>query len=246
MGATEGMPRACVERRRKRVEIRNIEKDTWALEEEGVRFFLLAGTERAMLVDSGMTSPNARALAETLVEVPVELLLTHADRDHVSGSGSFAWFFMHPAEASNFYNTQGLTGEFRPVEEGDVLDLGDRPLEIWSIPGHTPGSIAVLDRKNRALLSGDTVQDGRIFLFGVQREIRAYQRSLEKLERRSDRFDVIWPCHGSLPVRPDQIGKLRRAAAAIQAGMADSVEDSFFGTPLRRFEMGCATFLRDR
>ncbi len=218
--------------------------NTWYFEEEGdVRFFLLAGSRRALLIDSGMSSPNAGDLARQMVDVPVELLLTHADRDHISGIGGFPWFYMNAAESTNLYHTQGAAGEFRPVEEGDVVDLGDRPLEIWSIPGHTPGSIAVLDRRNRALLSGDTVQDGRIFLFGIQREMHSFQFSLEKLERRMDRFDVVWPCHGSIPVKPDLIPRLRRAAEAVQGGEATGVEDSCFGIPVMRYDMGCAVFL---
>ncbi len=227
-------------------EIIQLAENTWRFEEEGVRFFLLAGTEKALMIDSGMMTRNARELAEQVTDLPLELLLTHADRDHTACNGQFPWFYMHPAEASNLYNTQGLQGVFRPVEEGDVLDLGDRPLEIWSIPGHTPGSIAILDRKNRVLISGDTVQDGTIFLFGVQREMHAFLLSLEKLEGRRDRFDAIWPSHGSIPVRPDLIPALREAAAAVQRGEVRGEEASFHGIPLKRFDMGCASFLRDR
>ncbi len=68
-----------------------------------------------------------------------------------------------------------------PVEDGDIIELGNRTLEVITIPGHTPGSIAVLDIENRVLYGGDTVQDGKIFMFGVQREFHAYIRSLESL-----------------------------------------------------------------
>ena len=37
---------------------------------------------------------------------------------------------MHPSEASNYYNTQKSDGDFTPIVEGDVIDLGERPLEI--------------------------------------------------------------------------------------------------------------------
>lgn len=58
------------------------------------------------------------------------------------------------------------TGKISPIKEGDVIDLGDRPLKIIDLPGHTPGSIAVLDVKNRVLISGDSVQDSNIYMFG--------------------------------------------------------------------------------
>lgn len=73
------------------------------------------------------------------------------------------------------------TGDFTPIEDdGDRIDLGERPLEIISLPGHTPGSIAILDVNNRVLISEDPIQDGLIFMFGVQREIHAYSKSLKK------------------------------------------------------------------
>ncbi len=62
-------------------EIRQIDDATWSFEEQGVRFFLLAGEEQALLIDSGMETENARELAESLANLPVKLLNTHADRD---------------------------------------------------------------------------------------------------------------------------------------------------------------------
>ncbi|WP_067793877.1 MBL fold metallo-hydrolase [Actinomadura formosensis] len=41
--------------------------------------------------------------------------------------------------------------------EGDVIDLGGRRLEVLHLPGHTPGSIALLDAERDALFSGDIV-----------------------------------------------------------------------------------------
>lgn len=144
------------------MEIIKMAEDTWRIEEESVRFFLLAGQERALLIDSGMETHDAKEIAQELVRLPVGLLNTHADRDHMGSNGEFETFYMHPAEASNYYNTQKKTGAFTPIEDGDVIDLGGRKLEIVAIPGHTPGSVAVLDIGNRVLYSGDTVQDGSI------------------------------------------------------------------------------------
>ena len=99
-----------------------IDRHTWRIEEPGVRFFLLEGAERALLIDSGMQVRNAREIAEGLTALPVSLLVTHGDRDHVGSNEEFPVFYMHPAEASNYYNTQGKTGEFLPVWDGETLD----------------------------------------------------------------------------------------------------------------------------
>ena len=43
------------------------------------------------------------------------------------------------------------------VADGDVVDLGDRRLEVLHVPGHTPGSIALWEAESGLLFSGDTV-----------------------------------------------------------------------------------------
>lgn len=44
----------------------------------------------------------------------------------------------------------------RLVEEGDVVDLGDRTFEVLYVPGHTAGSIALWDERSGLLFTGDT------------------------------------------------------------------------------------------
>lgn len=228
------------------MEIIQINENTWRMEDGHVRFFLLAGEKKALLIDSGMQVHNAREIAESLVNVPVELLNTHGDMDHIGSNEEFESFYMNPAEASNYYNTQKRTGTIIPVTDGDVIDLGYRELEIITLPGHTPGSIAVLDRRNRVLISGDPIQDGNIFMFGIQREMHAYLLSLEKLEKYKDRFDTIYPSHGTFPVSPDLINALHEGATRILAGEVEGSDAEFHGVKIKRYDVGVAGFLCDR
>src|SRR5690606_27976412 len=46
------------------------------------------------------------------------------------------------------------------VDDGDVIDLGDRAFEVLHLPGHSPGSIGLYERATRTLFSGDAVYDG--------------------------------------------------------------------------------------
>lgn len=226
-------------------EIIQINENTWRIDEGHVRFFLLTGTKRAMLIDSGMQINNAKEIAMELTDLPIELINTHADMDHVGSNHEFETFYMHPSEASNYYNSKKRTGTFLPVENGDIIDLGERPLEIVALPGHTPGSIGILDQKNRAIFSGDPIQDGTIYMFGVQREAHAYQRSLEKLEKYKDKFDVIYPSHGTFPVYPDIIEKLHETMAKIMAGECEYKEEDMWGNKFKKYETEVATFLMD-
>ena len=227
-------------------EIIRIDPNTWRIEDSGVRVFLLTGTERALLIDSGMNIHNARDIAASLTDLPLSLLNTHADRDHIGSNAQFESFYMHPAEEAH-YRQSGGQGELIPVREGDVLDPGGRELQIIHLPGHTAGSIAVLDRAKRVLISGDPIQaNGRIFMFGAHRNFSDYIRSLEHLETYSGQFDEIWPSHADIPIRPELIRKLHDGAREILAGKIHGVPMEMHGHPIVRYDLGFTAFLCDK
>ena len=219
-----------------------INDNTWRIEDGHVRFLLLCGSERAALIDSGMNTPDARQIAEAITDLPLILINTHADRDHISGNGAFDEFYMSPAEEANYRENNGV-GTLISVKEGDVIDLGDRPLRIIDIPGHTPGSIAILDEKNRVLISGDTVQDGNIFMFGKFRNLDMYIDSLHHLSEYVDAYDEIYPMHGTFPVTPELVGKLINGAEEIRQGKAEGKVVDLFGTEVTLFKFPFAGFL---
>lgn len=224
-------------------QIIKLTSDTTCIDEGGVRFFLLEGKEKALLIDSGMNTHDAKEIAESLTSKPVELLNTHADRDHVGSNAEFEWVYLHPSEAANYYGGAGQTGDFVPVYDGTVLDLGGRVLQIIALPGHTEGSIAVLDEKQRFLISGDPIQDGSVFMFGPHRELHAYQKSLEHLLTATDKFDTIYPSHGSLTVTPDILPKLIQGAKDVLAGKIKGEPKEMFGNTIMVYDFGAAKFL---
>ena len=227
-------------------DIIQINENTWRIENGGVRVFLLAGTERALLIDTGMTLNNARDIAAGLTDLPLSLLNTHADMDHIGGNEQFEEFYMHPAEEP-VYRRSGKPGTILPVEEGDSLDLGRRELRIIHLPGHTPGSIAVLDVQNRVLISGDPIQEhGHVFMFGDHRNMRDYIASLGHLEAYADQFDEIWPSHADIPVAPALIGKLREGAQAVLDGKIQGAPVDMHGMPIMAYDLGFCTLLCGR
>jgi glyoxylase-like metal-dependent hydrolase (beta-lactamase superfamily II) len=48
----------------------------------------------------------------------------------------------------------------RLLDDGDVLDCGDRAFEVLHLPGHSPGSIGLWEPATGTLFSGDAVYDG--------------------------------------------------------------------------------------
>ncbi|MBO7363104.1 MAG: MBL fold metallo-hydrolase [Lachnospiraceae bacterium] len=215
---------------------------TWRFEDGGVRFFLLCGKEKAALIDTGMNAPDAKEQAEKLTDLPIILINTHADRDHISGNGAFEEFCMSPAEEDN-YRDNGGNGTIIPVKDGDVIDLGDRPLCIIDNPGHTPGSIAILDERYRVLIAGDSVQDGNIFMFGKYRNIDTYIDSLKRLKEYDGRYDEIYAMHGTVPVKPDLIDKLIGGAEQIRGGTAEGKKVDMFGNEVMLYKFPYAGFL---
>ena len=219
-----------------------INDSTYRFEDEGVRFFLFCGTEKAALIDSGMNVPEARKLAEELTDLPLILINTHADPDHISGNGAFDEIYMG-ANEEGYYRERGGKGKILPLREGDLIDLGDRPLRIIDIPGHTPGSIAILDEKNRVLVSGDSVEDGNIFMFGPGRDLDAYINSMQHLLSYTDRFDDVYGMHGSFPVTSDLVAKLIEGAKLIKDGKADGMQVDIFGKEAVLYKFPYAGFL---
>lgn len=67
------------------------------------------------------------------------------------------------------------------LDEGDVLDLGDRVLRVLHLPGHSPGSIALWEEATGTLFSGDVLYDGALLdgLYHSDREV--YGESLRCL-----------------------------------------------------------------
>ena len=226
-------------------EIIQINENSWRVEDHGVRFFLLTGEKRALLIDSGMQVQNAGEIAGGITSLPVSLLNTHADRDHVGSNDQFEEFYMHPAEEPNYRRT-GKGGRIIPVREGDEIDLGGRVLKVIELPGHTAGSIALLDVGNRVLISGDPIQErGRIFMFGEHRNLRGYVQSLKRLQGFQDQFDEIWPSHADIPISPDCIGKLCDGAQSVLEGRLQGKTAEVFGHKIVEYDLGFCTLLCD-
>ena len=223
-------------------EIIQIDERSWRIEENGVRSFLFTGTVKALLVDSGFGTGNIREVVESLTKLPVMLVNTHADRDHIGCNKLFDKAYMHPAEFDRYHREIGREFTAEPVWEGDIIDLGGRCFEVTLIPGHTPGSIVLLDAENKILIGGDSVQAGMIFMFGPGRDIDAYICSLKELYNMREVFDTVYPSHGPFPVKSGIITELISGAEQIRNGKITGTKAPF-DTPAEVYDTGAAKFL---
>lgn len=94
---------------------------TIQIEEGGVRSFLVPGREKALLIDTGYGTGDLQTLCASLTHLPLTLVNTHADRDHVGCNGQFDEAFMHPGDFPRAMRSLPEGYPLRPVREGDNL-----------------------------------------------------------------------------------------------------------------------------
>ncbi len=206
--------------------IKRLSSGVYSIDQEFVRCFLILGQQRAMLLDTGAVECDLPGLVRSVTELPLLVLNTHGDGDHTANDGLFSDIYAHPEEFSIIRQGRPeLTARLHPVTEASSFDLGGRILSVIETPGHTPGSICLLDRQNRILFSGDTVSYGPVFMFGANRDIHSYRRTLDKLMKLGG-FDTVYPCHGACPLSLTVIPALMAAVdgaldGSIAPGKAD-------------------------
>jgi len=83
-------------------------------------------------------------------------------------------------DASDFHTK--AAAPTRLVEEGDIIDTGDRAFEVLHLPGHSPGSIGMWEAKTRTLFSGDAVYDGPLLDTLPGSDIDAYILTMQRLK----------------------------------------------------------------
>ena len=212
----------------------SIGENSYRIENNGVRCFLFAGSKKALLVDTGFGG-SLKSVVETLTDKPIMLVNSHADPDHIGANAEFDTVFMHPLEIEHYGK------DAQPLNEGDIIDLGGKIFEVIHIPGHTPGSIALLDRENRFIITGDTVSDGPVFMFGETRSLETYMESLEKLISMAENFDTVYPSHGTFPLPPSQLSVNLEGAKKLSAGLL-SAEEPPFPIPAKLYKHNGAAF----
>lgn len=202
-----------------------ISPGVYALEQGMVRSFLILGEEKALLLDTGAEEMDIMELIRTVTDKPVVLVHTHGDGDHTAADGGFSRIYAHPDEFSVILRFRPeLKAKLIPTREGDVFDLGGRCLKVIDAPGHTPGSICLLDEENKILFSGDSVSYGPVFLFGDHRDIIGYRKTLDKLSALGG-YDIVYPCHNTCPVKPDIIPELMACVDGALAGTLEPQEN---------------------
>lgn len=184
----------------------------------------VAGRDRDLLVDAGMGIAPLMPVLRSLSERPILGVATHSHFDHVGALHEFSERACHPLEADilrrptvantladMFVSPEGIAAlpyagydiaryhiEPAPptllLAEGDTIDLGDRAFQVLHLPGHSPGSIALLECATGILIAGDVLYDGQLIDAYETSDPAVYRGSLERL--REVPVSIVHAGHG--------------------------------------------------
>lgn len=80
--------------------LQQVSRDVWAIDEFGIDImYLIIGTERALLIDTGIGIGNIRSVVETMTHLPYDVVNTHHHYDHVGGNGRFSMVYAHKSNS---------------------------------------------------------------------------------------------------------------------------------------------------
>ncbi len=135
------------------------------------------------VIDPGMLGPKEeKAMTDFISRNNLKLthiINTHLHIDHAVGNSFLKEEYKVPVLASKDDEPLGermqqqammfgINEKFKDVEiseyikDGDVIKIGDGELQVIAVPGHSQGSVALYDKKDGFLISGDALFQGSI------------------------------------------------------------------------------------
>ena len=207
--------------------------------------YLLIGSERAMLVDTLQGISNLKFVVDQLTELPIIVINTHSHYDHIGSNYQFDTIYglqnTYTANNARGLSNQELQGNVTPgsiwknlpknfsfefyesksykidkfVKNGDVIDLGNRKIEVILVPGHSPDSIILIDKKNRLMLTGDSFYPAPIYVYSDSSSFQDFFISSQIMFSYRDDVDYLLPGHNETMQSVKFLSELRSATMAI-------------------------------
>lgn len=208
--------------------------------------YLILGKEKALLFDTGNGIGNIGKVVAALTNLSVVVLNSHTHFDHIGGNAEFSKILGMDTDYTRLSSKGKSNREvgievseealcmplpegkekhhikpFRVtqwISDGYIIELGDRQLEVLSIPGHTPDAIALLDRDRGLLWTGDSFYEGPIWLFVEETDLNAYGESVGRLAKLVPDLKRLLPAHNTPVANPSRLVDVRDAFLKVQSG----------------------------
>jgi len=138
---------------------------------EGNFLYLLVGSDKALLIDTGAVAdstqmPLAKKVFEVFPEkdkgkIPLLVVHTHGHLDHRAGDSQFSIPSVKivPADLEAVRAFFGFANWPDGIAQ---VELGDRTIDVIPTPGHHPAHVAFYDRRTGILFSGDFLMPARL------------------------------------------------------------------------------------
>jgi glyoxylase-like metal-dependent hydrolase (beta-lactamase superfamily II) len=151
---------------------------------EGPFLYLLVGSQRALLIDTGAVS-DAREmpLAQTVrgllprSDFPLLVVHTHGHLDHRSGDAQFAGDAHTQVIGTALEDVQSHFQFSHWPNEAAQVDLGERVVDVLPTPGHYPSELSYYDRQTGLFFSGDFLLPGRLLIADKSADLASARRA---------------------------------------------------------------------
>ena len=145
-------------------------------------FVVYDETNEAIIVDAGCYADNEKKILASFISdnqlKPVLTVNTHCHIDHVVGINYVKENYQIPLQTNKNEEMLlqasleqgkifGLNMDTPPaidhyISDGDTIKFGNSELSVISVPGHSPGSVALYSMPDKAIIVGDVLFDGSI------------------------------------------------------------------------------------
>lgn len=212
--------------------ITKLELNMWVVETTDMTtMYIVEGTERAMLIDTGTKTENLDSIVKLITQKPLDVVVTHIHPDHAGNMYFFDQVFFHLADTvlMGLFG-KNYSGKISFINDGHIFDLGGTKLEVVFTPGHTPGSIVLIDRAKGNCYSGDSFGSGQVWMqLQPQVSMAVYAESCRKMEALMDEGITKIYC-GHYPYvksafDKDYINNMRQLAEQLTIGTAPEGDD---------------------